>query len=251
MRIIKIFLFITVFVILGSCTTSKINNKRYSQDSYEEFPENYIPKNLNEALTYLNSIWTESDKEEYRNMDEGEAVAELHMGTGQSIRNSWGLWAKKKNSLKKYFNSLGISHPDDISSIVLTSFHRQLCGKDINLDEQTEEYIKYRQKIENIEKEAKSQYKSFAVGDTVNVPFGTYKSGNETRFSLYSNGSNDIDFDCVIIGVIKNKKKKELLTIQALDICCYEKVDIESIKTITIGQTFEYNMRYFMLLSSK
>ena len=125
-----------------------------------------------------------------------------------------------------------------MSSIVLTSFYRQLSGKDINLDEQTEKYIKYWQNIENNEKKRKSQNKSFAVGDTIKVPFMIMKSGNQTSFNVISNSSDINDFDCFVNGVSKDKKKNGVLTIQVLDICGYEYVKIGSFNNIIIRQNF-------------
>lgn len=93
----------------------------------------------------MNCEWSESDKTEFKNKEEKEAVAELHFGTGMSIRNNWGLW-KGKNKLPKFFRSKGIFHPDDMSSIILTSFHRQLNDKPIDLDEQVELYKDYWRK---------------------------------------------------------------------------------------------------------
>jgi hypothetical protein len=43
---------------------------------------------------------------------------------GLTIRNCWGLWGHSR--LAKYFNELGIDHPDDMSGIILTSLWREL-----------------------------------------------------------------------------------------------------------------------------
>lgn len=143
MKIIKLFLFFSVFAIFANCTTLKPGNGTGKKEHSEDSAENYIPSNLDEALTYLNSVWPEKDKEEYKNQPEDEAVTELHFSTGLAIRNNWGFWTDKGNSLTRYFNSLGIFHPDDMSSIILTSFHRQLNGKDIDLEGQIEKYIRF------------------------------------------------------------------------------------------------------------
>jgi hypothetical protein len=70
------------------------------------------------------------------------AVAGMHFGAGLSMRNGWKLW-KGKNSLARYFHSIGIFHPDDMSSIILTSFHRRLNGKNIELASQVRYYQDY------------------------------------------------------------------------------------------------------------
>lgn len=57
------------------------------------------------------------------------------------MRNNWGLWSGSR--LAKYFNEMGIFHPDDMSGIILTSFHRHLNGKDLQLDQQIKYYQEY------------------------------------------------------------------------------------------------------------
>jgi hypothetical protein len=57
------------------------------------------------------------------------------------MRNNWGLW--RGSRLSKYFNSLGIFHPDDMSGIILTGYCRQLNGLDIRLSDQIKQYQKY------------------------------------------------------------------------------------------------------------
>ncbi len=104
----------------------------YSQSDCNQFGKRYTPKDLDEAIAFLDCKWSESDKLEFKNKNEKVAVAELHFGTGMSIRNNWGLWAGK-NKLYRFFKSKGIFHPDDMSSIILTSFHRKLNAQPINL----------------------------------------------------------------------------------------------------------------------
>jgi len=74
-------------------------------------------------------------------MDEKEAVVSAHNGFGRWIRNEWGLWSEGK--LKNWFLSMGIKHADDMSSIILTSYHRVRNNKEVNLEEQFDHYIEY------------------------------------------------------------------------------------------------------------
>ncbi len=114
----------------------------FSQSDCNQFGKRYTPKDLDEAIAFLDGKWSESDKLEFKNKNEKMAVAELHFGTGRSIRNNWGLWAGR-NKLYRFFKSKGVSHPDDMSSIILTSFHRKLNTQPINLDSQIEDYKRY------------------------------------------------------------------------------------------------------------
>ncbi len=77
----------------------------------------------------------------FAKMDEEKAMGTAHHGIGRVLRNELELWGK--NKLTEYFKRKGISHPDDMSGILLTSFHRRLNNKDICLEGQIETYIEY------------------------------------------------------------------------------------------------------------
>lgn len=65
----------------------------------------------------------------------------FHHTLGRDLRNECGLW--RDSELKQYFNQLGIHHPDDISSIILTSFHRHLHQRPLDLPAQIQSYQDY------------------------------------------------------------------------------------------------------------
>jgi len=98
----------------------------------------YIPKNLEDAIEQLNISFSNSLKMNIKTLSEDQFVGEYHFGTGLAIRNNWNLWQGSR--LSRYFHRKGIKHPDDMSGIILTSFHRQLTGKEIDLDGQIKEY---------------------------------------------------------------------------------------------------------------
>jgi len=60
------------------------------------------------------------------------------------MRNNWGLW--RGSRLSKYFNEMGVFHPDDMSGIILVSYHRYLTGNEIKLEEQIKYYQDYWKK---------------------------------------------------------------------------------------------------------
>ena len=57
------------------------------------------------------------------------------------MRNNWGLWGGSR--LSKYFNKIGIYHPDDMSAIILESYRRNLQGEAIDLESQVDFYQEY------------------------------------------------------------------------------------------------------------
>ena len=98
-----------------------------------------IPKTLEEAFEYLES---REGHEDWIGLSEGEAMGGAHHGIGMYMRNQWGLW-KKEGELYEYFVGLGLDHADDMSGIILTSFHRKMNGKDLDIDSQVAKYLKH------------------------------------------------------------------------------------------------------------
>jgi hypothetical protein len=224
----------------------------YSQTDCKKYKDDYIPIGLNDAITYLECTWSKKDKQRFRKQPEREATASLHFGTGLSIRNGWGLW-KGENSLVKYFNSIGIFHPDDMSSIILTSFHRHLNNKDIDLEKQIQKYIEYWKNAEKKEKEwkeeNKKEFETFNVGDSVKIRFSLKIEENRDRVYLLS---KNFDFgdkaNCAVTGIIRDKKILEddnyTFVIEVMDICNRKEVKFGNEGKLVVGETFEYNVTY-------
>ncbi len=70
-----------------------------------------------------------------------EASIEQHFGLGLWMRNNWGLWAGLR--LAKYFNEIGVFHPDDMSSIILSNFQLHLNGKPLEVERQVTYFKEY------------------------------------------------------------------------------------------------------------
>jgi hypothetical protein len=88
----------------------------------------YIPKDLEDAFLELEKMLSPALLNEIRLKSEKDMI-EYHHGFGTWLRNNWGLWAGSR--LAQYFRQLGISHPDDMSGVILTSFWRHLHAQPI------------------------------------------------------------------------------------------------------------------------
>ncbi len=109
-----------------------------------------IPKNLDECFEELDRM-NIKDIDDFLNKNEKDAICLAHHSLGQWIRNNWDLWSVNKtpfweDTLVGFFNKMEIHHPDDMSSIILLSYHRKKNGKDINLEEQIEKYKEFWKK---------------------------------------------------------------------------------------------------------
>lgn len=101
------------------------------------------PNTLSECFEQLNKIIAEAeDADWFRTAIEAEAIAQSHHGLGGWIRNNWGFW-KKEGKLYEFLSQLGLHHPDDMSGVILTSYHRHLNKKEIDLDGQIKDYIEF------------------------------------------------------------------------------------------------------------
>ena len=166
----------------------------------------YIPKDLEDCFAQINSFWNDTTKTKVKNWTESEFSANAHFGFGMWMRNNWQLWGGSR--LSKYFNDLGIYHPDDMSGIILDSYHRYLNNKDIKLEEQIEHYQDYWGQKKK--KEAFSKYK---IGDTLEF---VYDRGfvSEEQENKYNNGI------CIAKGiVIKRNESRFLIKVKITETC--------------------------------
>jgi hypothetical protein len=229
----------------------------HAQTNCERYSDDHIPTDLNDAINFLNCIWSDTSKIDFKNKPEIDAVAELHFGTGRSIRNNWGLWSQK-STLYRFFKSKGIFHPDDMSAIILTSFHRTLNGKDIQLDQQIIEYQEYwnsvKMEIENQKEIDREEYKKFKVGDSVFMNFSIDETKNvttsDTTARLHTVGKQtELPTEhCPIEGIVKKKKGSKgngfYLLIQVTDFCDYRYKLIYDADDghLKVGDLILYNM---------
>ena len=106
-------LLITLFIAIATLISCKNSTPLKSE---KVLNENYVPKNLDEALTQIDFNLSDSLKLEIKKKSENDFTSESHFGLGIGMRNNWRLW--KGSDLSKYFNSIGIYHPDDMSGII-------------------------------------------------------------------------------------------------------------------------------------
>jgi hypothetical protein len=119
--------------VINSSTQVKDTSEAYTDYSTQDTLNGvYIPKDIEDCFRQLDSFWSDSLKSELKKMSLNEFLSQAHFGIGMWLRNNWGLWVGSR--LSKYFYSFNYSHPDDISSIILELYYRQLKGEDIHLE---------------------------------------------------------------------------------------------------------------------
>jgi hypothetical protein len=116
-----------------------------------------IPKTLDECFDTLDKIL--QDKDVFKATPEKQMSAQAHMFLGRWLRNNWHLWWSEelyshvkdkspeypstKPELVKWFNEQGIHHADDMSGIIVLSYHRKLNDKPIDLEAQVKRTIEF------------------------------------------------------------------------------------------------------------
>ena len=150
-----------------------------------------IPETLEEAIASLLKDFDKcpkDEKEEIKLMAENEYVGATHHFGGMHIRNAWNLWHGSK--LATWFNERGIFHPDDMSGIIFTSFHRTIIDKPIELETQIKYYRDFcllTTLIDDIIKPDKYKIKDLKTGEVLqfsqikiasnklHIPFSTFR----------------------------------------------------------------------------
>jgi glycerol-3-phosphate cytidylyltransferase len=97
-----------------------------------------VPATLDECYNLLDQI---EGLDKWLKLPERDAITTAHHGIGRVIRNEWGLWSS--SDLKDFFVNWGVTHPDDMSSIILTSYHRYKNNKPLDIIEQINYFKKF------------------------------------------------------------------------------------------------------------
>ncbi|MDD2797923.1 MAG: hypothetical protein PHV20_04960 [Bacteroidales bacterium] len=172
----------------------------------------YIPKDLEDCFVQINSFWNDSTKIQVKNWEEREFAGKVHLGFGMWMRNNWQLWGGSR--LSKYFNDLGIYHPDDMSGIILDSYHRHLNDKEIQLEEQIKYYQNYWENSKNVELNRKhEEFSEYKIGDTLEFNY------NKGYVSKEQEEKYDDDI-CIAKGIVTERNEKDfLIKVKIIETC--------------------------------
>jgi hypothetical protein len=94
----------------------------------------YIPKDLADALAQLDKLISAESQEKFKTVGEEKAVHHLYFSLGRWIWVNWSL--TNGSRLSEYFRQCGVRHPEDMSMLIIRSYHRHLNGKDLDFKEQ-------------------------------------------------------------------------------------------------------------------
>jgi len=189
--------------------------------------QNEIPKELQISFDFIQQNWTREQIDSFKNTAEEDAVIDQHFRMGRFLRNNLLRHHDNSKRIKGFFAELGIFHLDDISSIILTSYHRTLNGKDIQLESQVDQVHKYWKAIQDCDMKmdeiAKETYKKFEIGDTIVIEMPVRESINSAvdYEECYLDWEFNDTIDLKIKGIVTKKNyslkaDKLSLTVQIL-----------------------------------
>jgi len=224
---------------------SAVKVDKYTTDSIEGI---YIPKDLDDCFKQIDIFWTDSVKQWVRTQTEKEFNASVHFGFGRWIRNNWQLWGGSR--LSSYFREMGITHPDAMSGIILTSYYRYLNNKEIKLSEQLQEDKNYWEILRKKQVElTESEFSEFVIGDTV---IFNYRKG-----FISKKQESDYDKDiCCATGILLEKNGVDhLIKVRLIESCSKKGIIVYNNQSIIYNpKTGKYKkqrqtIRKFMMIN--
>jgi hypothetical protein len=111
----------------------------------------YIPVDLEDAFNELTRLADPSGLVAFKASPEDSIRRKLHFGFGRWIMNNWGL--EEGSRISHYMKLKGVPIPDDMVRVIIVTWHRQLNGRPLNLEDEIA-LITKRMALEKAKREA-------------------------------------------------------------------------------------------------
>ena len=102
----------------------------------------YIPEDLEDAFDQLKQLAEPESIETFRAAEEDTVTHRLHFGLGRWMAVNWGFYEGSRYS--HYLKQMGLTFPDDMIELTLSTFHRSINGKPLLAEETAAELAKAR-----------------------------------------------------------------------------------------------------------
>lgn len=110
----------------------------------------YIPRDLYDAFAQLDKLMDDNARETFMAYSDAEVDRKTHGSLGVWLEHKWSL--SEGSRLSEYFRKMRVPHYDYMIGIIITSYHRHLHGKELNIKEQ----VLFFRKIWNKKQKAKA-----------------------------------------------------------------------------------------------
>ncbi len=172
---IRILLFLSSVFLVASCATT--NNAE----------EGEVPEEMQICFDYIEALLSKQEMDEFRTSSEDELI-KYHRGLGLNLRNNLLRHHEHSEKIQEYFHDQEIFHFDDMSSLIIKSYHRYLNEKGSNVQDEVERYHDYWEPIEACE--AKLKITALQLNER-------YQEGDVLRIQMLVSESNSVfDYPC-------------------------------------------------------
>ncbi|MEZ4984387.1 MAG: DUF6794 domain-containing protein [Saprospiraceae bacterium] len=90
----------------------------------------YIPMDLAQVFSQLNQLSEAQDRTKFARLPEAKCTTVPFFGLGRWMSVNWGFYGGSR--LTVYLNSMGLTHPDDMTRFLLLMYHRHLNKKPLD-----------------------------------------------------------------------------------------------------------------------
>lgn len=209
-----------------------------------------IPIGLKSTIKQIDQSLNDTIKYDFKIAPEEIATSKHHFGLGLDIRNEKGLW--RRSFIRTYFKLNRINHADDMSGIILKTYHRKLNDKPIKFKDQKKYYKEYWKFTKLNEKNFKEWWdtnNSKTERDSLETVYLSYfmkkqkvlgSIGAWTPFENGSSAGTDVEMIGEIIDI-----NNSILKIRITELgSCDEKFQLNNI----IGDTIETDIYSVFLI---
>lgn len=125
----------------------------------ERLGEHYIPRDLNDAMSTLDKITSESSQENYISEEEDFVVKRLWFSFGRWLGTNWGLYEGSRFSV--YLRGIGVDHPEGQIEFIMRAYHRHLQGKPLDVKDLALRYKAEKAEADSLKKSQQKVIETF------------------------------------------------------------------------------------------
>ena len=121
-------------LLLSSCMTGRAVSLSGSQ-----------PSDLTDCFRRLDSLLGVEKIAQIKAMPEDDFASKGPFGLSKWMRSNW--WLYPEGELARNFHALGVTHPDDMSDIIFTSYYRYLHRRPLDVQAQVQRVRAFRESV--------------------------------------------------------------------------------------------------------
>ena len=104
----------------------------------------YIPKDLADAFNELNKKIDADSERRFLSLPDTVAAEKLFFSLGRWINVNWGFYGGSR--LSHYLRGIGLTHPEDMSTFIIITYHRNLRRVPLDVKPLVEDLVAKRQR---------------------------------------------------------------------------------------------------------